>query len=411
MPARPWQNLSFMPAPRFVLLRNASVYAPEVLGVVDLLVVDGIVTHIGGGLNGLPGWIDADEVDLDGRVVVPALVDGHVHATGGGGEAGPGSRIPPPPASAYRAAGVGTVIGVLGTDDLTRTPQSLVAWTRELGAQNLHAYCHTGGYHLPPATITGSVRSDIVWIDSIIGVGEVAVSDHRSSQPTPVELRKVAAEAHVAGLLTGKAGVLHLHVGDGTAGLEPVRAAMHGSELPARVFNPTHLNRRKALLDEALELAGRGSWVDFTAFPVEEDEEAYAAAEALTRFLERGGDPGRVSVSSDAGGCLPVFDHEGQVERFDVGASDAMLQSLRECVAAGLTLEDALPAFTSNPARLLSLSVGRIAVGSSADLLVLGSATDDHPAFTLDAVMLQGTWFGADGEALAELELQEDLVS
>lgn len=406
MPAAPWQNLGFMPSPRLILLRNASVYAPEVLGVVDLLVVNGIVTHIGDDLNGLPGWIDADEVDLEGRVVIPALVDGHVHTTGGGGEAGPGSRIPPPPAPAYRAAGVGTLVGVLGTDDLTRTPQSLVAWTRELGAHNLHAYCHTGGYHLPPATITGSVRGDIVWIDAIVGVGEVAVSDHRSSQPTPVELRKLAAEAHVAGLMSGKAGILHLHVGDGEAGLEPVRAAMHGSDLPPRVFNPTHINRRKGLLDEALEMAAGGSWVDFTAFPVDDGEDAWPAAEALGLYLSRGGDPARVTVSSDAGGCLPVFDDQGEVERFDVATCDAMLQTLRECVRSGLPLVDALPAFTSNQARLLRLPVGRIEVGVGADLVVLDT---DAQEIELRAALLRGAWFDRAGAATTAEAIEENL--
>jgi hypothetical protein len=62
------------------------------------------------------------------------------------------------------------------------------------------------------------VRGDIVHVDRVIGVGEVALSDHRSSQPTFDELAKLGAEAHVGGLMTGKAGVVHLHLGDGRAG-------------------------------------------------------------------------------------------------------------------------------------------------------------------------------------------------
>lgn len=155
----------------------------------------------------------------------PALIDQHVHLTGGGGETGPGSRIPPLAPCKFYDAGIGTVVGVLGTDDTTRTTGDLVAWTRELRAAGLSAYCHTGGYHLPPTALTGSVRGDIVWIDVIIGVGEIAISDHRSSQPTVSELLRVAADAHVAGLMSGKAGIMHLHVGDGDGGLEPIRQA------------------------------------------------------------------------------------------------------------------------------------------------------------------------------------------
>ena len=47
---------------------------------------------------------------------------------------------------------------LLGTDDLTRTPGDLVTGVRGLVAEGLSAWCYTGGYHLPPATVTGSVR-------------------------------------------------------------------------------------------------------------------------------------------------------------------------------------------------------------------------------------------------------------
>src|SRR5690606_39548569 len=105
--------------------------------------------------------------------------------------------------------------------------------------------------------------------DALIGIGEVAISDHRSSQPTLDELLRLASEAHVAGLMTGKAGIVHLHLGDGARGLDLVRRALDGSELPPRVFHPTHVNRRRALFEESLELAGRGATIDVTAFPVE----------------------------------------------------------------------------------------------------------------------------------------------
>ena len=123
-------------------------------------------------------------------------------------------------------------------------------------------------------------------IDRVIGVGELAISDHRSSQPTLDELLRIAADAHVAGLLTGNAGVVHLHLGDGERGLELVRQALAASELPARVFNPTHVNRRKALFEEALRLAARGCTVDVTAVPAREDHDGWGADEAIA--LSRG---------------------------------------------------------------------------------------------------------------------------
>jgi beta-aspartyl-dipeptidase (metallo-type) len=222
-----------------------------------------------------------------------------------------------------------------------------------LREQGLNAWGYSGGYHLPPTTLTGSVRGDIVFVDALIGVGEIAISDHRSSQPTLDELLRLASEAHVAGLMTGKAGIVHLHLGDGMRGLELVRQALDQSELPARVFNPTHVNRRKALFTEAVDLARRGCSIDITAFPVDEGEDAWSAADALTRYFDSGAPPAHVTISSDAGGCLPCFDGDGRVCGMSVGESGALLATLNELLARGMALAQALPAFTSNPARLL----------------------------------------------------------
>ena len=231
----------------------------------------------------------------------------------------------------------------LGTDDVARGPTELLATLYALREEGLNAYGYAGGYHVPPATLTGSVRGDLVFVPALIGIGEVAISDHRSSQPTYDELLRIASECHVAGVMTGKAGILHLHLGDGARGLELVREALDKSELPARVFNPTHVNRRRALFDEAVELARRGSTVDITAFPVAADEDAWPAAEALERYLASGAPPDRVTISSDAGGCLPCFDADGHVSHMDVGSAGALLETVREALARGLALEAVLP--------------------------------------------------------------------
>jgi beta-aspartyl-dipeptidase (metallo-type) len=362
------------------LIRNADVYAPESLGRRDLLLGGGKVLWIGTDAPDLPAAFGAQVLDLGGRRLVPGLIDGHVHVTGGGGEAGFASRVPAPTLSRYTRSGVTTVVGLLGTDDLARGTRELVAQVNALREEGLSAWGYAGGYHLPPATLTGSVRTDLVFIDCLLGVGELAISDHRSSQPTLDELLRIASEAHVAGLMTGKAGIVHLHLGDGPRGLDLVRRALDQSELPPRVFNPTHVNRRKALFDEAIALARRGCSIDITAFPVDEGEDAWSAADALVRYLDSGAPRDRVTISSDAGGCLPCFDAQGRVCSMDVGHSGALVETLRELLARGIALQDALPAFTSNVAALLRLpGKGRIAAGADADLVVLdatGAVTD-----------------------------------
>ncbi len=379
------------------LLRHADIYAPEALGLNDVLVGGGKVLWIGKEVSGL-GTLHAEEVDLEGHRLIPGLIDCHAHVTGGGGEAGAHTRVPAVPLSRFTLGGVTTVVGVLGTDCTTRTMRDLVATVNGLRNEGMGAYAWTGGYPVPPLTLTGSVRDDIAFVDCILGVGELAISDHRSSQPTLNEFLRIASDAYLGGLLTGKAGVLHLHLGNGPRGLSLIREALALSELPPRVFHPTHVNRRRALFEEALELARSGCTIDLTAFPVEAGEDAWTAAEGLRRYFASGAPPERVTVSSDGGGCLPHFDGEGRITRMGVGSPASLLETLLELTATGEAMEHVLPAFTSNPADLLRLSgKGRIRMGGDADLVVLGP-----PGSTsgLEAVMMKGAWFVRSGMAL-----------
>jgi len=387
-------------------LQNAELFAPELRGRGHLLVLGERIAWIGDDagaaeelLKALSRALGADfeSIDLAGKRVIPGLIDGHLHLTGGGGEAGAHTKVPPLALSEITRGGTTTVVGLLGTDDLTRDTASLLVAVAGLRNEGLSAYCLTGGYHLPLRTLTGSARGDIVHLDAVIGIGELAVSDHRSSQPTLDELLRVASEAHVAGLMTGKAGIVHLHMGDGPRGLALVREALDHAEIPARVYHPTHVNRRKALFDEACDLTQRGVTIDVTAFPVDEHapRDEWSAPEALRLYLERGLALERITISSDGGGCLPEFDAEGRVARFDVGQPQSLGDALAACVESGISLEAALPAFTSNVARQLRLtSKGRLAVGCDADLVVLDAGA------RAESVMVRGAWHRRDGRML-----------
>ena len=378
-------------AAALTLFENADLQVPEALGAGTVAVAGGTIVAVGE----LPplddAWV-AERIDCGGRVLVPGFVDCHAHLSGGGGEDGASTKVPAPQLSAYTTAGVTSVVGLLGTDDTTRTTKELLAAVRGLREQGLSAWAWTGGYHLPPTTLSGSVKEDLTHVTELIGIGEVAISDHRSSQPTLDELLRIASEAHVAGLLTRKAGVLHLHLGDGERGLDLVRRALDQSELPPRVFHPTHVNRRKALFEEGLELARRGVHLDFTAFPVADDEDAWPAEVALAMALDAGIPVGQLSVSSDGGGCLPEFDADGRMTRMDVGSPSALPETLTKAVALGVPMATALAAFTSSPADYLRLSgKGRIAPGMDADLQLLGDGGMPGD------VMIRGLWHVRDG--------------
>ncbi len=373
------------------LLLDAELFAPGSLGRQHLLIGGGKILWMGAEPPALGAGLGVTTHRCAGRRMIPGLIDGHVHLTGGGGEAGYETRVPPVALTRFTLGGITSVVGVLGTDDVARDTGSLVATARGLISEGLSAWCHTGGYHYPPTTLTGSVRGDIVHIDRIIGVGEIALSDHRSSQVTLDELLRLAAEAHVGGMMTGKAGIVHLHLGDGPRGLDLVRQALDTGEIPARVYNPTHVNRRRALFEEACALTSRGCTIDVTAFPVGPDEDVWSAADALARYLDAGLPAGQITISSDGGGCLPVFDAAGRVTSMDVGRPGALALTLQEVVKSGRPLEQVLPAFTTNVAAALRLpGKGRLSPGADADLVVLdeaGRVTD---------VMAGGRWHVQD---------------
>jgi beta-aspartyl-dipeptidase (metallo-type) len=380
--------------PTLTLLRNGHLYTPDDAGIGDVLLAGNQVAAVGRDLALPPANWPCRVVDLQGARVVPGLIDAHVHLTGGGGEAGSHTRVPAVRASALAAAGVTTVVGLLGTDGTTRTVAESLACARTIEHYGITAFCYTGSYQIPLTTLTGSVRGDLVHNDRLVAVGELAIADHRSSQPTLDEILRIASDCHVAGMMTGKAGLLHLHVGDGVRGLELVRQALETTELPARTFHPTHCNRQKRLWREAMALhKDRGIYVDVTTF--EADADSLDAVQAVQSWLENACDPARLTLSSDGGGCLPTFDGDGVLMHMDVGDSAGLLASINQLVQGGMPLATVLPMVTRNVATLFRFTrKGRIEAGADADVLVLG---DDGRPLHLWA---GGQQLVADGNSL-----------
>ncbi len=398
--------------PLLTLLRGGNVFAPAALGKIDVLIAGGRIAAMGAQLPAPPvGW-PCVVIELDGAIVIPGLIDAHVHLSGGGGEAGPETKVPPLALTALTTAGVTSVVGLLGTDASTRHPRELLAAARAMQRLGLSAWMWTGAYPVPTPTITGSVQGDIVSCEQVIGAGEIAISDHRSAQPTFDELARLAAECHVGGLLAGKAGVLHLHLGDGKRGLELVRRLLDETEIPARVLQPTHLNRNPTLWREAMALAERGVPIDITAFPPDDDDAALPAHIAVGQWLDAGLTSERLTISSDGGGCLPVWDADGAMVRMDVGSSHSLLATLSALVNAGRDLTTVLPLMTRNVARNLKLKgKGVLEVGADADLVVLAqpAGARENPgstAFAARDVMAGGVWMVQGGVAMVRGPLE-----
>lgn len=369
------------------IIRNANIYAPEPLGIKNLLIGGGKILAITNEKLDLPKSLVSLDINLEGQTLTPGFIDAHAHITGGGGEAGFSTQVPPVPLSQFTSFGVTTVVGLLGTDDTTRSTANLLSRVYGLREEGMSAYCWTGGYHYPLTTLTQSAREDIVYLEPVIGIGEFAISDHRSSQPEFNEIIRIASDAHVAGLMTGKAGIVHFHLGDGSRKLDLIKRAITETELPARVFNPTHVNRNKPLFDESCEVLSSGIYMDITAFPEDAVEDGWSAAEALLLAKERGCPMHKVTISSDGGGCMPQFNQTGEVTGMGFGRSETLIETIKSCISQGMHLEDVLSSLTVNVAQLLRLSQkGKVRVGADADLVVLDSD------YSVCNVMALGEW-------------------
>ena len=371
------------------LIEGAEIFSPTHLGQQDLLVADGRIAWMGKGLTVPANW-PLHRVDGRGRYLVPGLVDPLAHITGGGGEGGFAFRTPELAASESLKAGVTTLVAALGTDSLTRTPAQVLGKVREFRAAGVSAFMYTGSYHLPVKTLTGTVESDIILIPEVLGVGEVAISDHRSSAPTHHELARLASEARVAGLLAGKSGVSFFHIGDGKGALAPLRALRDETDIPLRQLYPTHCNRNPWLFAEAIEWGKAGGWVDLTtsSFPDLLEDGERLAADAFLELLAANVPAERITFSSDANASLPRFDGEGRLIEMRCGQIASLWQQCVRATRLGVSLERALAAVTSNPAQALGLgSKGRIGVGQDADLLLVHDRT-----FAIERVMSGGQW-------------------
>ncbi len=315
-------------------------------------------------------------LEAENCVVTPGLIDGHVHLIGGGGEGGPQTRTPEVNLTQLTKAGITTVVGLLGVDTITRCVESLLAKARALETEGITTYIYTGGYELPTRTITGSVRSDLVLIDKIVGVGEIAIADHRSAQPETRELARVAAEARVGGLIGDKPGLVHLHLGRGGEGLARVMEIVDTTDLPPAQFYPTHVNRSEELFSAALEFHRRGGSIDLTAgvSPDLGEEGAVEPSVALARVLQAEGSLKGITLTSDGNGSLPSFDAQGNLTGMIVGPVDLLVKELRQAVLQkGLPMEEIISAVTENSARVLNIypRKGTVQPGCDADFVVL----------------------------------------
>ena len=382
-----------------LLLKNADIYAPAKNGRADILIAGGRIVRVEPDIR-IPDTY-CELVDATGLIAAPGLIDGHVHVTGGGGEGGYATRTPEMALSDAVRGGVTTVVGCLGTDGVTRSMAGLLAKARGLDEEGISTFIYTGHYAVPVCTLTGSIEQDLLLIDKIIGVGEVALSDHRSSQPTFDQFARMAGEARRGGMLSGKAGIVNVHMGDGPRGLALIRRVLAETEIPITQFLPTHINRNPTLFDEGIAYAKSGGLVDFTTstVPAFLDEGEVKCSAGLRRMLDAGVDVSHITFTSDGQGSLPDFDAEGRLRRLEIGRVTSLFAEVRDAVRdEQVPLEMALQVVTSTPARVLKLrGKGFLGAGADADIVLL-----DPGDLGICGTIAKGRWMMRDRQVLVK---------
>ena len=374
-----------------ILIKEADIYAPEHLGIRDVLICGERVEAVG---ENLPALCNCRIIEARGKRLTPGLIDQHVHLVGGGGEGSFHTRTPEICLSALIRSGITTVLGLLGTDDMTRSVENLVAKAKALTEEGITAYALCGAYGVPSLTITGSIKKDIAFINEIIGL-KLAISDHRAPNISVDELIRLASDVRVAGMIGGKAGIIVIHMGDGAGRLDPVFEALEHTNIPAKTFHPTHMARTEELPQEGFKLAKLGGYMDITcdlSYPVR-----------MPALLKEARDQGvpmeRLTFSSDGQGSWSNYDAYGNLAEIGVTDVGTMYAQLVNLVRDGnMDLSEALTYFTSNAARALELypHKGHVAPGADADLLLLG------PDLELDTVIARGKLMLENGRLLVK---------
>ena len=384
-----------------ILIKNAELLAPQSLGKKDVVLAGNKIAAIGKDFNLAGANLPVSVIDGKDFYLTPGFVDSLVHFIGGGGEGGFATRTPEMQLTDATLGGVTTAIGVLGTDATTRTLTNLLAKAHALETEGISTYCHTGSYEIPCRTLTGNIIDDLILIDKFIGVGEIAISDHRSSQPTTDEIRKVAAAARVGGILSGKGGVVSVHMGAGERILQPIYQAVAGTELKLKQFYPTHMNRNRRVFEAGLEFATKGGVIDFTTSTTDFDLKhgEVAAAVALAEALAFGINAMQLTLSSDGNASLPIYNDEGELLGLQVGSVQSLYQAARDAIIEhNVSLTDAICSITAAPAAVLGLKQkGRLAPQLDADLVLL--RRDD---LAIDSVFAKGQLLVQQAKALVK---------
>ena len=368
------------------LIKNAAIYSPDYIGKKDILIAGEKIVAVED--NICTDKLVVDVFDMKNRIITPGLIDQHVHIIGAGGKHGFASMTPEIMLSEFISCGTTTVVGLLGTDGSSRSLKTLYAKVKSLETEGLSAYMLTGYFGLDALTITSSIQDDMIFIDKVIGC-KVAMSDERSSYPEATDLLRILKQVRVGGLIAGKKGILHIHLGALSSKMDLLLKIVKEYEFPIEHISPTHVGRTKALFEQAIEFAKLGGLIDITSGGTKYTE----PYQSVLYALEQGVTIDKMTFSSDGNAGIGITDKDGKTIGFKKAPINLNLQQVVLLIKEGkIPAGDAFKLITSNPANNLGLkNKGSIRVGYDADLCVFDTDFNLMDVFAKGRQMMKNT--------------------
>ena len=367
-----------------LLIKNTNLYSPKSLGKKDILISNGKIVAIDDEI--VNHSVFSEVWDAKGAITTPGFIDQHIHVIGAGGKHGFASMTPQLHLGDLINCGTTTVVGLLGTDGSTRSIKTLFSKTQALNQEGITAYMYTGYYGLDKVYLMNSLQEDMIYIDSVIGC-KIAISDIRSSYPSALELLRLLRNVRVGGMLSGKKGILHLHLGALSSKMDLLFEIIENYEFPIEHISPTHVGRTKDLFDQAITFAKMGGMIDITT-----GASKYTAPyKSVLYALDNNVSIDNMTFSSDGNAGLDKLDKNNNLVGFKSAPFDKNFEEVINLhKLGGIHIEDALKLITANPAKNLGLkNKGQVNINSDADLCFLNSDLELHTVIANGKFMMQ----------------------